>query len=198
MAVRSKRKAREAALKALYEIELGHTDVATATRITLEESNLAPDIAAYAEKLIYGVKGSLAKIDQQVAPLVREYDYMRIAAVDRNVLRIAAYELLELPELPPAVTINEAIEIAKRYSTAESGKFVNGVLGALLKNTPKANWDPEAAPPEVDELVADEPEPEIEEEIVQEGSEEAKVATRYGIWKLRSGDVTIPSNSEEK
>jgi N utilization substance protein B len=197
MAVRSKRKAREAALRALYEIEVGHADVASAIEVTLEEANLPPEVAAYAEKLIRGVKMNLPAIDRAVSPLIREYDFKRIAVVDRNVLRIAAYELLELPEIPPAVTINEAIEIAKRYSTAESGKFVNGVLGALLKQTPKANWDPSAAPPEDDELVMEDPEPEIEEEVVQEGSEEAKVATRYGIWTLRSGDAKIPSNTEE-
>jgi N utilization substance protein B len=198
MAVRSKRKAREAAMRTLYEIELGHTDVATALQVTLEEANLAPDIAAYTERLVLGTRRCLPDIDRRLSGLIREYDFNRIAAVDRNVLRVAAFELLELPEIPPAVTINEAIEIAKRYSTAESGKFVNGVLGQLLKDTPKANWDPETAPPELDEALADEPEPEIVEEVVQEGTEEANFATKYGTWKLRSGDVKIPSNTEGK
>ncbi len=198
MVVRSKRKAREAALRTLYEIELGHSDPTEALQITLEEASLAPDISAYAEKLVLGIRKNQHEIDRRLAYFIKEYDYSRIAAVDRNILRVAAYEILELPEIPPAVTINEAIEIAKRYSTAESGKFVNGVLGALLKDTPKANWDPETAPPEIDYVVSEEPEPEIIEEVVEEGSEDAKIATRYGVWKLQSGNAKIPSNTEGK
>ena len=186
--IKSKRKAREAAMRALYEIEIGHTDTTTALALTLEEANLAPDLAAYAEKIVRGIRGQIAGIDHQLAVIIKDYDYNRIAAVDRNILRVAAYELLEIPEIPPAVTINEAIEIAKRYSTAESGKFVNGVLGRLLKDSPKANWDPATAPPEAHEEPEEESEPTIVEEVVEEGSEELKFATKFGPWKVRSGE----------
>lgn len=183
-------------MRALYEIELGHAEVADALRITLEEAKLAPDIAAYAERLIVGSRKCLPDLDRALASLIHDYDFMRIAAVDRNVLRVAAYELFEVPEIPPAVTIDEAIEIAKRYSTAESGKFVNGVLGQLLKQSPKATWDPALAPPEGDEPIIEDPEPEIEEIVVQEGSKEADFAAKYGTWKLRSGEREIPPNTE--
>jgi N utilization substance protein B len=199
MAAKSKRRAREAALRALYEIELGHARLQEALDQSLAFADLTPELAQYTERVVRGIREKLPIIDQRIAPLIHDYDYSRIAVVDRNVLRIATYELLEEPAIPPAVTINEAIEIAKRFSTAESGRFVNGVLGSLLQETPKANWDPRTAPPEYQEEPAPpEPEPEIEEEVVEEGSQEAKTAQRFGVWKLRSGDAEIPPLSEGK
>jgi len=172
-------------MRALYEIEVGHTDTNSALLVTLEEANLPPDMAAYAERVVRGIRGNIAIIDHKLASIVRDYDFNRIAAVDRNVLRVAAYELLEVPEIPPAVTINEAIEIAKRYSTAESGKFVNGVLGKLLQDSPKANWDPAVAPEEFDEPLEDEIESEIIEEVVEATSDEGKLASKFGAWKVK-------------
>ena len=175
-------------MRALYEIELGHTDTTTALNVVLEEAKLTPDMAAYAERLVRGIRGNIATIDHRLATIIHDYDYNRIAAVDRNVLRVAAYELLEVPEIPPAVTINEAIEIAKRYSTAESGKFVNGILGKLLQDSPKADWDPALAPPEAHEDPDEECESEVVEEVVSEASDEGKLASKFGVWKLKSGD----------
>ena len=175
-------------MRTLYEIEIGHTDTTSALAVTLEEANLSPEMAAYAERVVRGIRGNIAMIDHRLASIIKDYDYNRIAAVDRNVLRVAAYELLEVPEIPPAVTINEAIEIAKRYSTAESGKFVNGILGRLLEDSPKANWDPATAPPEAHEAPEEETEPAVVEEVVEEGSDEAKFATKFGTWKIRAGD----------
>jgi len=185
--IRSKRKAREAAMRALYEIDLGHTDTTSALNVVLEEAKLSPDMAAYTERLVRGIRGSITVIDHRLASIIKEYDFNRIAAVDRNVMRVAAYEILEVPEMPPAVTINEAIEIAKRYSTAESGKFVNGVLGKLLQDSPKANWDPATAPPEIDELIDEEADPEVIEEVVDANSEDGKLASKFGMWKVRTG-----------
>jgi len=175
-------------MRALYEIEIGHADTNSALQVVLEEAKLPSDKAAYTERLVRGIRGNIAIIDHKLASIIKEYDFNRIAAVDRNVLRVGAYEILEVPEIPPAVTINEAIEIAKRYSTAESGKFVNGILGKLLQDSPKANWDPATAPIEEDELLEDEPEPEVVEEVVDESSEEGKLASKFGTWKLRSGE----------
>ena len=81
------------------------------------------------------------------------YTVDRLTAVDRNVLRVATWELFHLAYIPPVVTINEAIEIAKKYATAESGRFVNGVLGTMLKRSPKRDYDPKTAlrDPEFDE-----------------------------------------------
>lgn len=187
MAVRSRRKAREAALRVLYEVELGHIDVADALEVTLEEAQLTDDLAKFATSIVDGVIAELAELDHRLSGLIKEYAYDRVAAVDRNIMRVAAYELLYMPAVPPAVTLNEAIEIAKRYSTAESGKFVNGVLGKLLLDTPKADWNPADAPQDVEEQ--GEPSAPLEVEEIEVDEVEAKKLLRVGGWTLRSEEV---------
>jgi N utilization substance protein B len=187
---KSRRKAREAALRALYELEFGKRPLHTILKDTIEAASLDPELTNYAERLITGVREHQASIDDNLAKLILEYDFDRIAAIDRNVMRIAAFELYYEPPVPPAVTINEAIEIAKKYSTAESGKFVNGVLGRLLKESPKADWDPATAPKEEREEVVHEPPVAIEEERIEAGSDEEKRLSKMGGWKLRSEDST--------
>ncbi len=175
-------------MRALYEIEFGECEPAEVARLSAQEADLSSDLAAYTEKIVVGVRQNMSEIDNRLAKLIKDYDFDRIAVIDRNVLRLAAYELLEEPAIPPAVTLNEAIEIAKRYSTAESGKFVNGVLGKFLLSTPKADWDPNTAPPETrEESFHDQP-IETEEVVVEEGSKEAKDAKRFGAWTLRQED----------
>jgi N utilization substance protein B len=183
-------------LQALFQVELGKAPLTEAIEATVMDTGLSHDLAEYMELLVRGVYTNRRQIDPFIERYLKEYDLDRLAAVDRNVLRIATYELLHVPEMPPAVTINEAIEISRKFSTAESGKFVNGVLGRLLHDTPKANWDPATAPPETNEEIVHEPEAEVEEEVVQEGTQEAKDAKRFG-WVLRSGDREIPPTTQD-
>lgn len=183
---KSRRKAREAALQALYKIEIAKSPISTAVEEMREHSNLTAGLTDYAEHLIAGVRNNQASLDSRLSQIIKEYDYDRVAVVDKNVLRIAAYELLFEPAIPPAVTINEAIEIARKFSTIESGKFVNGVLGKLLSESPKANWDAATAPPEALEDPVHDDEPiEVVEETIQADSEEAKKLAKMGGWKLR-------------
>lgn len=183
---RSRRAARVAAMQALYKIALAKSPIASAVEEMHEHSDLSPDLAQYAEKLVQEVRDRQAELDKSLSALIRDYDYSRIVLVDKIVLRIGAYELLHEPAIPPAVTIDEAIEIARKFSTPDSGRFVNGVLDRLRLDSPKANWDPASAPPEF----AEEPEPEEPIEVVEEtidaDSEEAKKLSRIGGWKLRS------------
>lgn len=184
---KSRRPARETAARALYAIESSGLPPEEILRDLLETLDLAPEQASYARRLVLGVREHLEEIDDRLSKLLEGYDLDRVAAVDRNVMRVAAYEILHEPSLPPAVTLDEAIEIARKYSTAESGRFVNGVLGRLLLGTPKANWDPATAPPEEREEPAPkaaEPEPEVE--TLEAGSEEAQRLAKIGGWKLRS------------
>jgi N utilization substance protein B len=169
-------------------MEVGGTRREDAQMSMLEDMALEPDMSAYAERVIDGVIKHRARIDNDLSSYVREYDYSRLAAIDRNILRIGAFELELVPEMPPAVSINEAIEIAKKYSTAESGRFVNGVLARMLKDTGKANWDPSKAPKEFQEEILREPEVVPELEVVDEDSEEGKDARRFGQWTIREGD----------
>ena len=183
---RSRRKAREAALQTLYEIEVGKASPETSMANTLEAAALDQELSDYAVRLTAGVREHEADLDKQISSLIHGYDYTRLAAIDRNLLRIAGYELFFEPSVPPKVIINEAIEIAKKYSTAESGKFVNGVLGKLVQASPKANWDPASAPAvdEVEEIVRDSVEGEVE--TLEADSEEAARLAKVGGWKLRS------------
>ena len=172
---------------ALFQIELGKSSLTDAIEATVLDTGISHDLAEYMERLVRGVYTNRRDIDPFVMRFLKGYELDRLATVDRNVLRIATYEFLHVPEMPPAVTINEAIEISRKFSTAESGKFVNGVLGRMLRETPKANWDPATAPAESFEPTDRDPDPIIEEEIVEEGTQEAKDAKRFG-WVLRSED----------
>lgn len=91
--------------------------------------------AAFAQTLVRGVLEKRQEIDDQLSALSTGWALDRQATVDRNIMRLAAYEILYLPDIPAGATINEAVEIAKKYSTAESGRFVNGILGSLVMRT---------------------------------------------------------------
>ena len=181
---KSRRKAREAALRALYQMEVGRTQLQASLSEMKANADLSPDLMNFAEELVAGVHSHQAFLDDALASRVQEYDFERVAAVDRNLLRIAAYELYYCPSIPPAVTLNEAIELAKKYSTAESGKFVNGVLAKVLLDSPKARWPEGAKRPEQEEPPEAEPLPEVE--TIEADSDQLKELSRIGKWQLRS------------
>jgi len=185
---KSRRKAREAALQTLYEIEVGKASPETSMANTLEAAALDPELADYAVRIASGVRENESDLDKHISALVQGYDYSRLAAIDRNILRIAGYELFYEAAVPPKVAINEAIEIAKKYSTAESGKFVNGVLGRLVQISPKANWDPSQVPVVEDEEIVREQPVAGEVETIEAGSKEAEELAKVGGWKLRAED----------
>ena len=177
------------------EKDPGFADLGLAPRPVPEE--LKEPFRRFATLLAQGVWDRKFDLDDGLNAVMPNYTIDRLAAVDRNVLRIGTWELFELPYVPPLVTINEAIEIAKKYATAESGKFVNGVLATMLRKSPKRDYDPATAPQDPDfqelERIFREPEVPVVEETVEEGSDEAKKAKRYGLaWKLHGGDKEIP------
>lgn len=155
------------------------------------------DLSDATQELVFKFATSLAEgtwrgrvaIDRMISAAIPDYDFSRLALIDRSIMRLALFELQNYPYIPPAVSLNEAIEMAKKYSTMESGKFVNGVLHTLLKQTDKANYDQKTAPVDPDlgemEKISKTPVPVIEEETVQADSEEGKIASRYGVWKNR-------------
>jgi N utilization substance protein B len=87
----------------------------------------------FAEGLVAGVKEHQAQIDTMISQLAENWRLDRMAAIDRNILRLGAYEMLFCPDVPGKVAINEALELAKRYSTAQSSRFVNGILDRVLQ-----------------------------------------------------------------
>jgi N utilization substance protein B len=123
----SRREARERALSLLYEADAK----ACAPAAVLDELPVPPD--PFAGDLVAGVGDHLADIDDRIRRFARGWALERMPVVDRTVLRMAIYELLHRPDVPTAAVISEAVELAKRYSTDDSGRFVNGMLSAIAE-----------------------------------------------------------------
>jgi N utilization substance protein B len=129
----SRREARELALRMLFELDLGRQPTEEVISAAMAQSRLTGKNREFAEGLVRGTLAHQREIDRRVADLAPDWALDRQAAVDRNILRLAAYEMLNGADAPVAAVVNEAVELAKKYSTAESGRFVNGVLGALAR-----------------------------------------------------------------
>lgn len=123
--VGSRREARERALGLLYEAETKDLDGADVLRAQPVE------VEAYAADLVEGVSTHRAGLDEVIGRHARGWTVARMPAVDRTILRMATYEVLHRSDVPTNVSINEAVELAKRYSTDDSGRYVNGVLAAV-------------------------------------------------------------------
>lgn len=129
-----RRKAREVALQFLYQLDLlSAEDPTPHEREFWQRHPVDPDTHLFAESLVRGSKLHQAKIDQLLTQYTEHWDLDRMAVVDRNILRMAVYELLWQPDVPAKAAINEAIEIAKKFGTTESSRFINGVLDRILR-----------------------------------------------------------------
>jgi len=127
----ARREGREAAVQFLYQRDL-NAGVSTETVDEFWELRPANKrVREYGMAIAEGVLAHQADIDERIRQTASNYDLHRIAAVDRNILRIAIFEMLFCPDVPPVVSINEAIEIAKRFGSDESGRFVNGILDRI-------------------------------------------------------------------
>ncbi len=124
---------RELALRALFQVDLAGAVPEEALATSAEEASYREDTLAYARALVDGFAEHRAEIDELIERYARGWTLSRMANIDRNVLRLAVYELLYQREVHPSIVIDEAVELAKRYSTAESGRFVNGILGNLAR-----------------------------------------------------------------
>ncbi len=124
---------RQAALQMLFGIEVASTDVPVAIRAFWREFEGDPDGREYADAAVRGVGDQLAKIDELLRTASTNWRIERMARVDRNLMRIATWEILTQLEVPRAVIIDEAVELAKRFGTEESAAFVNGVLDRVAE-----------------------------------------------------------------
>ena len=125
----SRRKARELALQALYRMDVNPCEPDTALREL--DSRAGPETEEFALDLVKGTWKRLDEIDRLIRSASIKWDIARMAVVDRNVLRMATFELLDSEEIPARVVLNEAIEMAKSFGGEESGTFVNGVLDRI-------------------------------------------------------------------
>lgn len=122
--------ARERALQLLFQIDVGEISTEEAIEYAMEDEEAAV-MDEFTLDLIRGTRQHINEIDALLQEIAKEWPLTRMANVDRNVLRMAIYEMKYRDDIPFSVAINEAVEVAKKYSTPESGKFVNGILGKL-------------------------------------------------------------------
>ena len=135
---RERTKSREMALQVLYQADLLGDPVVETVEATLREDGHPAEIVDYAFDLVRGVRARVAELDACITAAAQHWSVSRMAVIDRNVLRLGIEELLHHPDVPPRVVINEAIELAKRFSTTSSGAFVNGVRPGGRRDRAKA------------------------------------------------------------
>ncbi|MDH5676336.1 MAG: transcription antitermination factor NusB [Myxococcales bacterium] len=130
----SRRKAREAALQVLYQLDGSEFDADTA--LDLYRASFGDDLGDtdFAVALVRGYYGARERVDTAIREVSRHWRLERMARVDRNIIRLATYELLDLPEIPHRATLNEAVELAKRFGDENSPAFVNGVLDRIAES----------------------------------------------------------------
>ena len=132
--MRKRTLARDWALKILYQTEMTAQSIdEVAQTFWAEEDRKDPDVIEFCKRLVGGVQENLKAIDEKISQYATNWQLKRMAVIDRNILRLGVFELHYAPDIPPKVTINEAVELAKKYGDLESGKFVNGILDKIHK-----------------------------------------------------------------
>ncbi len=133
----SRRHGREAALQALYAIAVGHREPGDALGELVGDGD-ETEYRAFVKDLVLGTLDNAAEADVLLAPLLEGWTIERLPTIDRLLLEMGTFELRHRPQTPRAVVINEAVELAKKFSTEDSNRFVNGVLNAISQETSQA------------------------------------------------------------
>jgi N utilization substance protein B len=129
-------KSRELALQVLFQWDIHHGTAGWLKEFWLQNP-VNQDTRAFADRLIEGVTAKVKELDALIGRYAEHWTVSRMAFIDRNVLRMSVYELLHIPDIPARVTLNEAIDIAKRFGDDQSGAFVNGILDRILREEPR-------------------------------------------------------------
>ncbi|MCS7252968.1 MAG: transcription antitermination factor NusB [Armatimonadota bacterium] len=143
--MRKRHRARRIALQALFQADVGGAPIEEALEFLFQDKQLPKDVIEFATRLALGTWQHRDEIDRVIQECAPHWPIERMANVDRNILRMATYEILHMPDTPHSVSINEAVELAKLFGTSESGRFVNGILGGIVKRhcTPQQESDTE-------------------------------------------------------
>ncbi len=131
----TRRKSREAALQIFFQLDFNGQNLGELFKLYWAENLVAPEIRLFTEELCLGTLAQRDAIDALIEKHSTNWKMSRMTHVDRSILRLATYELVYLPEIPSSVTINEALEIAKKYGTDESAAFINGILDQVSKES---------------------------------------------------------------
>ncbi len=137
----ARRRGREIAVQILYQADVAGMPLSEAFETYEGYFQPSPKALEFAKELVKGVAEHQEELDAWIERFSRNWRLDRMSAIDRNILRLAAYELLHRPDIPPRVSINEAVELAKAFGSEESAAFVNGILDALYKKAIKPHED---------------------------------------------------------
>ncbi len=187
----ARHKARRRAVEMLFEAE-ARGEIATVVlgeRVALARTEIVPPIADYTHALISGVVENQARIDDLIASHLHEWTLERLPAVDRAIMRAAAWELIYAEDVPPVVAVDEAVELAKELSTDESPGFINGVLGHLVHIVPAMRQ----ADARLQEALAA---PDLDDEASTEGAPGAEVAAEEIGDATKIGDANEAPTDE--
>ncbi len=136
-----RREGRELALQMLYALDINPLEQREALQLFRDNTRAAGNVRVFAEDLVAGVAANLAAIDGAIEAKSKNWALSRMARVDLSILRLAVFELLFRPDIPKNVTINEAIEVAKKFGTEDSPAFVNGILDEVAAGLPEKGND---------------------------------------------------------
>jgi transcription antitermination factor NusB len=129
--LRKRSRSRELALQAFYQSEITKKDTVHILPQLVEEFSPDEGRDEFAERIVMGVREHIQKIDHLIVQYSENWRLDRMTIIDRSILRMAIYELLYCEDIPPKVTLNEAIDLGKRYGTEDSGSFINGILDRI-------------------------------------------------------------------
>ena len=135
--MRKRTKAREYALQLLYRYDITQEALIDVEQFWQEQDEQDNEVKGFTQELVSGALQKLSDIDKKISGFAENWELGRMAMVDRNVLRLGSFELLYLKDIPAKVSINEAVDLAKKYSGDESGKFVNGILDRIKQECGK-------------------------------------------------------------
>jgi len=143
--MRTRRKARELTLQVLYQLDVLNIDVREAVDLFWSNFEASEETREFSSLLIEGAWNNRDEIDKLIISCSENWTLARMSRVDKNILRMAVYELLYCHDIPPKVTLNEAIDLGKTYGSENSGAFINGILDALYDKLQKKDSDPKSA-----------------------------------------------------
>lgn len=146
--MKKRTRARELALQFLYQLDLRGDELLEEASAYVRGEERDAETARFALRLVEGTHEHRRQLDGVIQGVAQNWNISRMAVIDRNVLRLATYELLHCKDVPPKVAINEAIELGKRYSTQNSGAFINGILDRIMNQSAaeRAEAEPKSEP----------------------------------------------------
>lgn len=139
----TRRAAREEAFKMIFQVDLGKNSWSETLSRNLKELSLSEESRLFLKQLVEGTMTHLAEIDAEISKYAQDWKLDRMLSTDRNILRMSLYELKYLKDIPASVTVNEAVELAKVYGDDDSGRFINGILGNIIRSSGLINDEAE-------------------------------------------------------